>query len=208
MTDGVPDGVWFYPLRRGDKLGNVEWVEFHLNAFLTSDFVIYANRDGRGDDVFRALLLWSECYRQNPAGTLPDDDIILSALCKLTLDEWLPRRRHILHGWQPCLVETPTGHVGRLGHELIAEIAQRTFKRWSGKAAARESQALATAKNRVRAQLKKAGLSRMAASDAVVTGIARHLAEAGLWLTEANVKEAAALFGAPRLVTGRGGPDA
>jgi len=202
--------VWMYPLRKGDKLGSVQWVEFHLNDFLTSTFVTHAQASGRTDDVFRALLLWSECYRQDPVGTLPDDDVVLAFLARMPLEAWAAARDHILHGWEPCQVETPKGYVQRLGHHLIAEISERTYRRYVGKAAARESHGLAVRKNRVRKKLVELKLTRMSESDAVVTAIVQHLDAGQLWITDDSVRQAAEMFQAPvRLVheSGRSGAE-
>lgn len=203
MPDDVPPDFWVYPLRKGDKLAGVEWIEFHLNDFLTSAFVAYAVAEGRGDDVFRALLLWSECYRQDPAGTLPDDDLILAQLARLPLADWPARRAQILHGWEPCQVETDTGTVSRLGHAKIAGIAERTHRRVRGKAAAREGQAQSLRRHRIRRHLVALGLSRMAEAAPVVDGIERWLAESGQFLSLDNVRAGAELFGGPRVVASR-----
>lgn len=196
--------LWVYPLRKSEKLGNVEWVEFHINDFLTSSFAAHAHAEGRGDDVFRALLLWSECYRQDPAGTLPDDDVMLAQLCWLPVEAWRLARPRILQGWARCLVETDGAPIWRLGHPgLIAGIATRTYRRFHGKAVAREGAALAVRKSRIRAKLVDLKLSKMAEVDDVVTAIEAWLTSANLFLTAENVRQAADQFAAPRLVVSR-----
>jgi hypothetical protein len=64
---------WAYPLRFGQTLSSSDWVEFHIHRFLTSRFKAYCLRDGEAGRAigFTALLRWSECYRQDPAGMSP-----------------------------------------------------------------------------------------------------------------------------------------
>lgn len=82
MTNRFPPPDWEYPLAWGEMLATHEWIEFHLHRFLTSRMLAYALAEGRRADVATALILWSEAFRQDPAGTLPDDDVQLAALAR------------------------------------------------------------------------------------------------------------------------------
>jgi hypothetical protein len=106
--------VWFYPVRKGETLANNDWVEFHVHRFLGSSFVAHSLRNGRREDIATAIFLWSECYRQDPAGTLPDDDVELAQLARYGTDveAWLEVRASVLHGWEPCLIERAWGRAG------------------------------------------------------------------------------------------------
>lgn len=184
-----------YPLRMGQTLASNEWVEFHIHKFLTSRFKAYCLRDGDHGRarMGTALILWAECYRQDPAGTLPDDDVELAQLAGYGADApgWAAVREAVLHGWMTCLCEDDTEGQHRLGHPLIAEIAARSFRRKSGKAAGRTAAALSVARTRVKKQLERLGMGRLAASADVVELIARWCEDSGLWITEDNVKQGA-----------------
>jgi hypothetical protein len=207
MTD-----FWAYPLRIGETLSSNEWIEFHIHRFLTSRFTAYCLRDGeKGRAIMgTALILWAECYRQDPAGTLPDDDVELARLAGFGADVagWEAIRDRVLHGWRPCHCEDATEGQMRLGHPLIAEIATRSYQRKAGKAAGREAAALSVAKTRVRKQLDNIGAKRLAAAPDVVEAIARWLETSGLFITEDNVRRGAEVVtGAPVLRTISGGKD-
>lgn len=185
-----------YPLRMGQTLASNEWVEFHIHRFLTSRFKAYCLRDGDQGRarMGTALILWAECYRQDPAGTLPDDDVELAQLAGYGADAaaWAEVRDDVLHGWMTCLCEDETVEPQRrLGHPLIAEIATRSYRRKTGKAQGREAAALSVARTRVKRQLEKIGAKRLAAASEVVDQIARWCETSGLWLTEDNVRQGA-----------------
>lgn len=203
------DGFWAYPLREGDTLASNDWVELHIHKLLTSRFVAYAIREGRRADIGTALILWSECYRQDPAGTLPDDDVELASLAKFGADveAWQAVREGVLHGWQRCHVETDSGYrTDRLAHPFIAEIAERSVKRKKGRAQNRDAARLAVTRSRVRAKMKAMpGMTRLAGSDHVVEAIVRWLDESGLYVTDDNIRAAADVVqGIPRVVSARG----
>lgn len=186
---------WSYPLKVGDTLSSNEWIEFHIHRFLTSRFKAYCLKDGaEGKAIgFTAVILWAECYRQDPAGTLPDDDVELAQLAGFGADVvgWTAVRDRVLHGWKPTHCEDATEGVTRLGHPLIAEIATRSYHRKAGKAAGREAAQSAMVKTRVRKQLVKIGLKRLAGVPEVVAELASWLETSGLWITEDNVRKAA-----------------
>lgn len=188
--------VWFYPVRKGETLANNDWVEFHVHRFLGSSFVAHSLRNGRREDIATAIFLWSECYRQDPAGTLPDDDVELAQLARYGTDveAWLEVRASVLHGWEPCLIETEHGdaRAGRLGHPFIAAICERGIKRRAGRAAGREAARLSVTRSRIKKVLAgMAGFARLAQSSEVIDAMARWLDENGLFITEDNVRAAA-----------------
>lgn len=201
--DCVDDGditlvadVWFYPVRRGETLANNDWVEFHVHRFLGSSFVAHALRNRRREDIATAIFLWSECYRQDPAGTLPDDDVELAQLARYGTDveAWQEVRASVLHGWEPCLIETEAGEHrgGRLGHPFIAAICERGIKRRAGRAAGREAARLSVTKSRIKKLLVgMTGMARLAQVPEVVDAMTRWLDENGLFITEDNVRAAA-----------------
>lgn len=205
MTD-----FWAYPLRCGETLSSNEWIEFHIHRFLTSRFKAYCLRDGvEGRAVgFTAVILWAECYRQDPAGTLPDDDVELAQIAGFGSDVagWQAVRRAVLHGWVPCHCADATEGVTRLGHPLIAEIATRSYHRKSGKKAGREAAQRSVSKTRIKKHLLALrGGKAMAGDPAAVEAMAEWLETSGLWITEANVTQAATVvlgYMPIRVVTG------
>jgi hypothetical protein len=203
---------WTYPLKIGETLSSNEWIEFHIHRFLTSRFKALCLSGGaEGKAIgFTAVILWAECYRQDPAGTLPNDDLELAHLAGfgVDLDGWRKVRDRVLHGWQPTHCEDATEGVNRLGHPLIAEIAARSYHRKAGKAAGREAAQSAMVKTRIRKQLIKIGLKRIAGVPDVVSELARWLETAGLWITEDNVRKAAEVVaGVTSLRVVNGGKD-
>ena len=199
-----------YPLRFGDTLASNEWVELHFHALLSSRFVALCLHDDRRDIIGTALLLWGECYRQDPAGTLPTDDIELAQLARYGSDvaAWRAVKDRVLHGWGICQVETEDEPVQRLSHRMITDIATRSFRRKAGRARSRDAGHDAVVRSRVKAMLIRTGNSRMAEAKDVVGQIALWLRQAGLNVTETNVAEGAAVVtGQPMLRRIRGGKD-
>ena len=141
------------------------------------------------------MLLWAVAYRQDPAGTLPDDDVELCRLAGLGRDlaAWEAVKAGALYGWRKTVItDAAPGDVGRLGHKLIAEIAVDSVRRMvEAKQDAREG-GRRKALSRVRAAATRAGL-RPAFFDApgALESIADHLKKAGDHITPANVRKAA-----------------
>ncbi|MES2814514.1 MAG: DUF1376 domain-containing protein [Pseudomonadota bacterium] len=207
MTD-----FWAYPLRFGETLASNEWIEFHIHKFLTSKFLAYCLRDGEAGRAIlgTAVILWTESYRQDPAGTLPDDDVELAQIARFGADVagWLAVRDRVLHGWVPCHCDDTTEGQMRLGHPLIAEIATRSYHRKAGKAAGRTAAALSMAKYRVKKRLIGLGMKRLSDADDVVEAIARWLETSGLQISETNVRQGAEVVtGVPALRAVSGGKD-
>jgi hypothetical protein len=203
-------GHWTYPLKVGETLSSNEWVEFHIHRFLTSRFKAYCLKDGEAGRAIigTALILWAECYRQDPAGTLPDDDVELAQIAGYGADVagWQAVRKRVLHGWRPTHCEDEAEGVLRLGHLVIADIAQRSYHRKAGKAAGREASQLSVAKSRVKKHLAALRGGKSIAADAnAVEALARWLETSGLWITEANVTQAATVvlgYTPVRVITG------
>lgn len=65
---------------------------------------------------FAMVLLWLESWGEFPAGSLENDDEILTAIARCNVAEWEDRRHIALHGWVAC-------NDGRLYHPVICEIA-------------------------------------------------------------------------------------
>jgi hypothetical protein len=207
MTDltDTPDlpNFWQYPLSKGDTLSSNEWVPMYLHRLLKSRFVTMCVFENRMEDLGRALLLWTESYIQDPAGTLPDDDIELAQLARVhSLEDWRAMRGRVMYGWVPCSV-AGAPHAQRLGHPVIAEIAAQSFGRKAGKAAGRQAAALAVVRSRVKAKLVSMGRAKLAEMKPLVEAVAHHLHDNGLYVTDDNVAAALDLHaGLPRVVDG------
>lgn len=186
---------WAYPLRVGETLSSNEWVEWQIHRFLTSRFKAYCLRDGEAGRAIlgTAVILWTESYRQDPAGTLPDDDVELAQIAGYGADvaAWQAVRARVMHGWRACQCENDGEGETRLGHAVIAEIAQRSYHRKAGKKRARDEANTNLVRHKVREKLRKNGMARLADSPAVVAAIAQWLIEAGMNVTENNVREGA-----------------
>ncbi|MFG6083820.1 hypothetical protein ACEUZ9_000052 [Paracoccus litorisediminis] len=203
-TEIVGD-FWAYPLRHGDRLQSYDWMPLYVERLLSSRFVAAAIYNGRRQDIGTALLLWAACMKQNPAGTLPDDDIELAQLARFgaDVDGWREAREGALYGWRPVHIDdAPPGAGPRLAHPLIAEIAQEQFSRKRGRERGREVAAWATMKSRVRSKLRDAKHARIAENDYAVDQIAQWLRDNDLYVTLENVRVAMeTVMGGPKVVS-------
>ena len=206
MEADVVGDFWVYPLRWGETLSNHDWVPLRINRLLTSRFLAHAFAEGRRDDIATALVLWCESYKQDPAGTLPDDDVQLAQLARFggDVDGWRAARTGALYGWRSVSIDGDDMHRDpRLGHPVIAEIAADMFRRKRGRDASREAGRFATMRSRVRIRIAKLGYPKAhAESDQVVGLVASWLDQNGLFVTDDNVRQAMEFAaGIPRSVT-------
>ncbi|QPM89367.1 YdaU family protein [Pseudooceanicola algae] len=195
-TELIAD-FWWYPLSWGDTLSNHDWIPLYINRLLTSNFVAYAVAEGRRADIGTALILWSESFKQDPAGTLPDDDVQLAQIARFGADlqGWREARAGVLHGWQSVTIEEDAvpgrRRGGRLGHPVIAEIAADMHQRKAGRDQAREAGRSATLRSRVRKKLAAMRVPKaLRESDQVVHAVAGFLEKSRLYCTEENVRVA------------------
>lgn len=212
-----PRHDWLYPLGYGDRLSNHDWVPLYVNRLLTSRFIAHACAADRRQDIGTALILWSESFKQDPAGTLPDDDVELAQIARFgrDIEAWRAAREGAMHGW--AVTEIPGAEEGdppRLGHAVIAGIAADMFKRKSGRDQARENGRQAQSRSRIRAKLTHLKYPKhLVTNDEVVQRIMAWLAQSSLPITDDNVRAAMeTAVGIPRVVPmsrdGRaGGPE-
>lgn len=194
----APVNAMIYPLAFGDLLVTNEWVEWHLHKFLDGTFVTRMTRLQRFDVIGVAVILWNASLKENPAGTLPDDDELLADKAKVKdLDVWREMRPLVLHDWVPARVLDPeTGEYlgGKLCHVsargglgLLAQIAKRTATRKSAKAAGRETQRLATMRSRVKTKMKGMGKARFSENADLVASVTKWLDENSLFVNDENI---------------------
>lgn len=195
---------WAYPLRHGDRLPGYEWMPLYTERLLSSRFVSTAIFAGRREDIGTALLLWSASMKQDPAGTLPDDDIELAQFARFgaDVDAWREARAVALYGWRPVHIDdAPEGAAPRLGHPMIAEIARDQFTRRRGRERGREVAAFAMMKSRVRTKLREIHHAKVAENEFAVEQIAGWLRDNDLYVTAENVRVAMDdVIGGPKVV--------
>lgn len=103
-------------------------------AFMPLDVVRLRDSDttaiSSGDEFRCAVLLWCVAWHQVPAGSLPDDDIVLSQYAGFgrVIREWQKVRDGALRGWVKC-------SDSRLYHPVVAEKANEA---WAGRLKHRE----------------------------------------------------------------------
>jgi hypothetical protein len=162
---------------------------------LASKFLAVSLMEGRRGDVGTAVMLWSEAMRQDPAGTLPCDDIELASLARFaTVADWLDVKEGVMSGWVPVSVEDDrTGEITkRLGHpSFLQSVVEDMFKRKRGRDGAREAARLAVKKSRIRKKLAEMKIpDHMISNDQVVHMLAEHFEHSDLYVTPDNLRSA------------------
>jgi hypothetical protein len=189
MTDAP-----LYPLSIGDTLASHEWCEVRFHRLLGSRWRMVMNR--QPDAGYFGMLLWFESLRQNPAGTLPDDDDELAALAGLGLDvgRWRDlKARGALYGWGACLVADPAAEElqPRLMHRTVTEVAVAAFARLRERRAASEEGTRRKRRARVQALLPGLGLhSKLVKSELFAARVLDALDGAQARITRENVRAA------------------
>lgn len=211
--DKTVEDLWVYPLKLGETVADQDWFPMHFHALLGSQFAAdacVAGEDGRAAG-FTALLLWCEAFKQDPGGTLPDNDVALARLAGYGPDvaAWKAVRKRAMYGWVPCIVEGDDGRqVARLGHRVVADQAAYAWNRKNGRKAGREAARLSQAKWKIKQQMAKAKKpARLIDDDMLVTRIAHWLIRSGLNVTAENVASGLASVGITSVVPMRRGGD-
>ena len=104
-----------YPIPLGQRL-KAEWIPHRHEAFLSSRFV--ATVDPLAGWYWR--ILWDRAMQQDPAGSLPTDDVELAYLSGLGRDvaAWREvRELGALDGWFPALCCPPDGDARPSGKD-------------------------------------------------------------------------------------------
>lgn len=157
-----------YPLPIGATLHQHDWIELRHQRLLGSRWRAVMTRTPEAG--FFGAMLWFEAMRQDPAGTLPDDDDELAMLAGLgpDVERWRELRGDVaggaLYGWVTCLaVGGEEEAERRLMHPTVTEIAERA---WGyAQAARRRSEDAVRSKqiSRVIDQMRKTALTSRAA---------------------------------------------
>ena len=200
-------------MRYGQTLSNHDWFELHLHRLLGSRLVSHAIAAGRREDIGTALILWAESVRQDPAGTLPDDDVELAAMARYgsDLDGWRRARKWAMHGWRPVLIpealEAGKADERRLGHPFMEPIIARMHRRASSRAQGRDASRLAVQRSRVKKKLEDMRHKRLADQPSVVASVTEWLDAGGLYITQDNIIIALEQLGVPKIVARIGSPE-
>lgn len=183
------DDLPIYPLPFGALLRG-EWFPLHYRRLLTSRFAATVSPEAG----FYAVLLWCASAEQDPAGTLPDDDVELARLAGLGRDVagWREMRAAgALHGWSQVLVEGEGREGVRLGHAVIGRVMADAIGRFGKRARESELGAERSMASRLRKRLRHVGAHEgLIAREDVCEGVLVELRGRGRRWTEANVREA------------------
>lgn len=204
-TGGISD-FWTYPLSWGETVADQDWFPLHFHRLLGSQFAADACVDGEGGRAaaFTAVLLWCEAFKQDPGGTLPDNDVSLARLAGFgpDVEGWRRVRSRVLCGWSRCHIEGEDGRVqNRLGHRVVAEQAVYAWNRKNGRKLGRDAARLSNVKWKVRQQMEKSKRpARLVGDDMLVARIAEWLIQSGLNVTAENVASGLASLGIASVV--------
>lgn len=202
---GIGD-FWLYPLQWGETVADQDWFPLHFHKLLGSQFAADACVAGEGGRAagFTAMLLWCEAFKQDPGGTLPDNDVALARLAGFgpDVEGWKKVRQLVLYGWAPCHVDGDgVRQQNRLGHRVVAEQAVYAWNRKNGRKLGRDAARLSNTKWKVRQQMEKSKRpARLITDDMLITRVADWLIQSGLHVTAENVASGLAAMGAPTVV--------
>lgn len=98
-------------------LRDYPWMPLDVRRLLTSETWMLGSAEGK----VAALSLWCEAWCQVPAGSLPNNDVILEHLSQARR-AWPKVREHALRGWVLC-------SDGRLYHPVVAEKVRESWER-------------------------------------------------------------------------------
>lgn len=194
MTDsGDVFELVVHPIARGQVLDGQHWAPLHYQRLLSSRWRVEAMRAENREAALFGFLLWFEAMRQDPPGTLPDDDRELAMLAGfgMDVDGWMAVREFALYGWTPCAIADADGEIlpgMRLGHAFVTQVAVEASRRKSGAAVRRASGQRAVKKSRIRAKLRALMPGRRDPSEDAVEWITDWMVGGDLNATEANVK--------------------
>lgn len=100
-------------------LQDFPFMPLHVARLRDSDLAAEGDPEG----CWYAVLLWAAAWHQLPAGSLPDNDAVLTKLCGLGRDTrtWRKHRNDALRGFVVC-------DDGRLYHPVVAEQANAAWE--------------------------------------------------------------------------------
>ncbi|QDL92533.1 DUF1376 domain-containing protein [Paroceanicella profunda] len=143
-----------YPVPSGSRIRG-DWVPLHFRRLLNSRFVAQVDPAAG----FFAVILWAVACDQDPAGTLPEDDVQLARLAGFgrDLDGWRRVRQGALYGWTPCACEIDGEMVRRLQHRTVTEMVGDAIAKLARRQKVNEEGAERAMLSRLRDRMQKAG---------------------------------------------------
>lgn len=118
------------------------WMKLDLSRLQSSDFIHLANNEEFG----AAIKLWTESMRQLPAGSLPNNDKIISSLAGYATPSkrWQKVKPMAMHGFTLC-------SDGRWYHPVLAEMALDAYSnKWQAPASSNPNDKRAKDRERLR----------------------------------------------------------
>lgn len=206
-TGSIELDLWVYPLKWGETVADQDWFPLHFHSLLGSQFVAEACVGGESSraGAFTAVLLWCEAFKQDPAGTLPDNDVALARFAGFgpDIEAWRKVKDLALRGWCSCHIDGDERRSqGRLGHRVVAEQAVYAWNRKNGRKLGRDAARLSNVKWKVRQQLEKSKRpARLINDDMLITRLAEWLIQSGLHVTAENVASGLAAAGVPSVIS-------
>lgn len=133
---------------------------FWHDRWLNSELCLKAKMDVQG----AALNLFFIARKQNPIGSLPDDDLMLAKLLRIDAEQWHDlkhRRISPLHNWQHY---NARGKI-ILGHPVVIEVAQDALHRRESREAASTEKATNLRLDRLRRSMADIRVSKGVLAD-------------------------------------------
>ena len=155
-----------YPVELIDaRMTSDYFTMFWHDRWLNSELHLTAPLDVQG----AALNLFFIARKQNPIGSLPDNDAMLSKLLRIDLAAWVDlRQRSVgpLHNWSPYRVD---GKIV-LGHPVVIEVAMDALNRRSIREASNAEKAVNTRLKRLAEAMLAIGGAEGLVNDKVLMG--------------------------------------
>lgn len=156
VTGDLPE----YPIPREVRLDGHHFVKWQHIRWLSSRTFKMADWDMQG----MARALFDLCHLESPVGTLPDDDVELGLMLRVSARRMGDLRRlefGPLRGWTPCLSD---GEV-RLMHRVVLSQVQDALERREVAELSKEEKARYQRLKRLREALERMGLCADALAD-------------------------------------------
>lgn len=158
----VPDdGLFVYPIARGERLDGQTFVKWWHHRWLASDLCLMASFEVKG----MARDLFDLAQTQSPMGTLPRDRAVVARLLRVDVRhfEGLCRLDYSpMSGWLPCV--TDDGEA-RLFHPVVLEQVQDALNRREAWLASKTGAAVRERRRRLVAAMREMGVAAEVVAD-------------------------------------------
>jgi len=108
------------PVPADCDLRGLQWIPLYGERLFCSDSWLLSSSEAK----CAAMQLWWAAWKQQPAGSLPDQDRALAQMAGygLAIDAWSEVRVEAMHGFVKC-------NDGRLYHSVVCELAREAWDR-------------------------------------------------------------------------------